>query len=359
MNKTKKKKKGGTAVLDNTVYDIIIIAGQSNAEGNGIRNVCNSRSLSGCSAGVNLRTNSNIQGPIITADYDRLDTTKVKMFTANPNPAEDRLTNPNQIVDMREPLQHFAYRDPIENGNRISFASSFAKEYISKINLGTRKLLIVGCAWSGAGMYASGSWFWRKPAYNDPNSLYYLTIDRLTNVKNCLTPNNPSKVVAFLWHQGETDMFHTFSNSATITARRNDYKSALRTSLTGMRTDIMNIFNNNGGYTYPILLGGLSYDMQFNRITGARTSNEFRHEMSKLISEVSNPSDLNYIPKSAFVSSDYFTFSPRLEGNSKMNASGIEVDNYGDDGNHHFSASSMREFGRRYFYFYNIIKDQS
>ena len=209
------------------------------------------------------------------------------------------------------------------------------------------------------------------PAYDDGSSLYNLTIDRLTNVKNCLSATNPSKVVAFLWHQGETDMPNIFysrairaavgdaAKNAIITTNRNNYKLRLKNSLTGMRSRIMSIFNNNnGGYTYPILLGGLSYDKQINRITGVREPTQFRKEMSKLISEVSNPSDPYYIPKSAFVSSDYFTFSPRLEGNSIMNASGIEVDYYGTDGNHHFSATSMREFGRRYFYYYNIVRNQ-
>jgi hypothetical protein len=229
-----------------------------------------------------------------------------------------------------------------------------------------RKLLIVGCAKSGTGIMEWGQ-------TSDPYELYNITIERLQNVRDLLSLTNNSKVVAFLWHQGESDMVSTFNNPAIraavgdaakntiITANRNKYKLALKNSLTGMRSRIMSIFNNNnGGYTYPILLGGLCYDKQFNRITGVRVNDgrQYRKEMSELISEVSNPSDSYYIPKSAFVSSDYFTFSPRLEGNSIMDASGVEVDNYGDDGNHHFSATSMREFGRRYFYYYNIVKDQ-
>jgi hypothetical protein len=369
MNRTKKKKKGGgapgSAPLDNTVYDIVIIAGQSNAVGHGIRNVCDSTSLRGCSA-IDLRSDSELQGPIRSAGYDRLDTTKVKMFTSYFNPAEERHTNPNQIVDMSEPLQNSIYRDPISNGNQISFASSFAIEYLRRISMGSRKLLIVGCAVDGAGIYPNrpetpndqGAWYWAVPAYDDPTSLYNLTIDRLTNVKNCLSPTNPSKVVAFLWHQGETDMPNILRNPATRINKIDAFKSQLKRSLTGMRTAIMRIFNsNNGGYTYPILLGGLSYDKQFNRITGERNPTEFRKEMSKVISEVSNPSDPYYIPKSAFVSSDYFTFSPRLEGNSRMDASGNIIDTYGD-GDHHFSATSMREFGRRYFYYFTIVKDQ-
>ena len=350
MNRTKKKR-GGTAALDETVYDIVIVAGQSNAVGCGIRNVCDNRSLSGCNNKIDLRANSDIQGPIRTNAYDSLDTAKVKMFTSSFDYPEGYVElNKNKIVDMREPLNHTLSRDP--NSNMISFATSFAKEYlkINEFKNSPRKLLIVGCAQSATGINE-----WMQKA--DADGLYNLTIQRLQTVKNLLSSTNPSKVVAFLWHQGENDITSIFS-SYTDT-KKNNYKLRLKTSLTGMRTSIMSIFNsNNGGYTYPILLGGLSYDKQFNRITGAINSTEFRKEMSNLISELSNPSDMHYIPKSVFVSSDYFTFSPRLEGNSIMNASGVEVDTYGDDGNHHFSATSMREFGRRYFYYYNIVKNQ-
>ena len=352
MNRTKKKKRGGT-VLDDTVYDIVIIAGQSNAVGFGIRNVCDSTSLSRCGGKIDLRANSDAQGPIRTSTYDSLDTNKIKMFTSNDDSADYIHPNKNQIVDMREPLEHTVAREPSSSSNKISFASSFAKEYlkITEFRTSARKLLIVGCAVSATGINEWG-------VATDPYSLYNATVERLRTVRSRLSPSNNSKVVAFLWHQGESDMPGIFSNPANIATRITSYKLRLKNCLTGMRTAIMSIFNsNNGGYTYPILLGGLCYDKQFNRITGVRNPAEFRQEMSKVISEVSNPSDPNYIPKSAFVSSDYFTFSPRLEGNSIMNAIGTEIDTYGDDGNHHFSASSMREFGRRYFYFYNIIKN--
>ena len=367
MNRTKKKKRGGAAALDDTVYDIVIIAGQSNAVGYGIRNVCDKSTFAGCGGKIDLRTNTTVQGPIRISGYEIIDTTKVKMFTSSYDFPDSYIElNKNKIVDMSEPLNHILSRDPAGDSNKISFVSSFAKEYlkITEFRTSARKLLIVGCAKSATGM---NEWI----QTSDPYELYNLTIQRLQSVRDLLSSTNNSKVVAFLWHQGESDMTSTFNSAAIraavgdaaksrlINTNRNNYKSKLKNSLTGMRTAIMSIFNNNnGGYTYPILLGGLSYDKQFNRITGVRNPAEFRQEMSKLISEVSNPNDPNYIPKSAFVSSDYFTFSPRLEGNSIMNESGTEVDTYGDDGNHHFSASSMREFGRRYFYFYNIIKNQ-
>jgi len=324
-------------------YDIIIVAGQSNAIGSGVRNVCDSTSLPDCPR-VDLRKNSS-SNRAITNIPNRYDSTnpRIKQFSSENDPSA---SNSNKIIDMSEPLQHFNYR----NIASVSFAFSFAKEYLARNNIGSRQVLIVGCAWSGASMFPSGSVFWRKPVAEDSiaNSLYSKTVQRLQNVKNQLAPTNNSKVVAFLWHQGETNTTYSVSSESN----KNNYKSALKDSLIGMRTNIIPIFrNSNSGYNFPILLGGLSYDKQFNRITGARTDSENRQEMSQIISEVSRD-----IPKSAFVSSDTISsggFNRRLEGNSVMDSNGQIV---GTDDNSHFSATANREFGKRYYFYYNQIK---
>ena len=330
------------------VYDIIIVAGQSNAIGSGVRNVCDSTLLPSCST-VDLRKNSS-RNRAITSIPNRYDSTnpKIKQFSSE-NTAVT--ANRNKIINMSEPLQHFNHRTEPS----VSFAFSFAKEYLARTSMGSRQVLIVGCAWSGASMYSAGSVFWRKPISGDNmiNSLYSRTVQRLRNLKNQLAPSNNSKVVAFLWHQGETNMTYSILNEQN----KNTYKSALKESLTGMRTEIMSIFNNNNsGYMFPILLGGLSYDKQFNRITGARNPTDFRQEMSQIISEVSNDGDPHRIVKSAFVSSDILAsggFNRRLEGNTRMDLSGNNLEN---DDNNHFSATANREFGKRYFYTYNLIK---
>jgi len=347
------------SIADNSlIYDIIIVAGQSNAIGRGKRNICDNRALEGCSTGVDLRKNSSRQGPITNiSGYDFIDASKIKMFTTETDPVE---ANRNKIVGCREPIQHFQYRGS-EDNNQLSFASSFAREYIYRTSIGSRRVLIVGCAWSASAILNSNDApKWSKsygPDNPDPDSIYERTVERLRNVKNFLTPNNSSKVVALLWHQGESDTGYIFSNSATRDARKLEYKSALKETLTGMRRDIINIFrDSNSGYTFPILLGGLSYDKQFNRITGVRNTREYRQEMSELISEVSTPTDENYIPTSAFVSSDRLAiaaFNRRLEGNSVMDSRGRIV---GEDDNSHFSATAIRELGKRYFHYYNLIK---
>ena len=215
--------------LDSTVYDIIIVAGQSNAEGNGIRNVCDNIALAGCSR-IDIQSNSTSVGAITTINgYDIL-SSQIKMFTAENDP---RI--PNSITQMSEPLQTFYYRDSTNDGfSKLSFASSFVKEYLALNTIGTRKILVVGCAWSGASMFTGSSFYWKKPIgypnVVDENSLYQRIIGRLQAVRNRLSSSNSSKVVAFLWHQGETDMVFTCSstNPTTLTTRKNAYKQALK-----------------------------------------------------------------------------------------------------------------------------------
>ena len=347
------------------VYDIIIVAGQSNAIAYGKRNSCDSRNLlAGCTTPadrIRHNRNSTIVGAIATSTSYELPNPKIKQFSSENNAVT---ANRNKIIDMSEPLQHFDQRSPAH----VSFAFHFAKEYLARISMGSRQVLIVGCAWPGASMIPSSTTnyagsprkFWRKPIEGDNTSLslYNRTVRRLQNVKNQLAPSNNSKVVAFLWHQGETNMTYSTLNEQN----KNTYKSALKESLTGMRTEIMSIFNNNNsGYMFPILLGGFPLDKDINRITKVVNPLGTSRAMSQVVSEVSNPGDPNYIQKSAFVSTHSlpavgrptYDFSKHLEGNSTMDPTGRII---GADDNSHFSATANREFGKRYFHYYNTIK---
>ena len=365
-NRTKKIRRGGA--LDTTLYDIVVIAGQSNGYGYGRRNVCDSTRLPGCGAVVDLRKNSTLVGPITNIPnlYDSPNS-KIKQFSGEWN---SDTTKRNKIIEAIDPLETFVSFGTGTN----SFGMSFAKDYIadSQIAIGTRNLLLVNCSYPGTGVDSGlDSMKWRKPTANDDlsKSLYTKTVQRLKNLKTLLHPTNDSKVVAFLWHQGETD-----ETTATTTGKRN-YKNKLKESLEGMREEIIGIFNNNNdSYIFPILLGGLCLDVQFNRITGVINTASKRQEMCKIISEVSNPNDAYYIEKSVFVSSDYFTFSPRLESNTELDASGNSVGiRYADgrfmscasedaterrscEDNTHFSASANRELGKRYFHYYKGVR---
>ena len=360
------------------VYDIIIVAGQSNAMGYGFRNACDiSNSLPGCTTAADrIRHNNNsTRTSAITNIANSYESTnpRIKQFSGENAAVE---ANRNKIIDMSEPLQHFQARA----SRYVSFTFHFAKEYLARTSMGSRQVLIVGCGWPGSSMFPALSptgdrRFWRKPIATDnlTLSLYNMTVQRLRNVKNQLAPTNNSRVVAFLWHQGETDISSTVRSEANKTA----YKTALKESLIGMRTEIMSIFNNNNSrYTYPILLGGLSFDNNINRVTGVAMTPTVPPTvppatplpeltgvrlMSQVISELSVPTNPNYIQKSAFVSTHSlpavgrptYDFSKHLEGNSTMDPTGRII---GADDNSHFSATANREFGKRYFHYYNTIK---
>jgi hypothetical protein len=373
--------------LDSNLYDIVIVAGQSNSVGRGSRNVCDSIRLGGgcSSSSIDLTRNSSRLGAITdVSGYDFIDGNKVKMFTCNgdldsdPN-LQDALrkmitddgfipsTHYDSIIPMREPLESFQHRPHTDTD--ISFASSFANEYIKTMSAG-RKLLIVGCGISAASINE-----WR-------DEYHAMTLTRLTRLRNRLTSTNTSKVVAFLWHQGESDTSDTLlpdydvdgsvfrvndngepytvgNDTVMINKKKNIFKFKLQKTLSRMRTDIIGIFtNNNSNYRFPILIGGLSYDIEINRKTGMPVRGKRVISFSNLMSEISNPTDLFYLEKSAFVSSgpilSLSNFARKLESNAIYNAAGQFIPYYED--NVHFSASSMREFGKRYFYYYNLIK---
>ena len=360
-------------ILDTTEYDIVIVAGQSNAIGRGTRNVCDNASLRNCATGVNLNRDSLDVG-IITRipGYDSVDGNKVKMFTCEyDDPYHNGFSNRASLMahlkkivpmTMNEPLDHFVH----ENENQVSFASSFANEYIGRISMSSRKLLIVGCAASATSIDD-----WIKDTPDDVDAYHDRTVKRLQDVKNLLSPTNNSKVVAILWHQGESNVNATLSNGETIPEsrvamihkRKNEFKFKLKRLLSQMRTDIMGIFrNNNSNYKFPILIGGLSYEIEFNRATGNRYSTlssdrDRIGDFCTLMSEISNPTDRFYLEKSAFVSTDPLTvggptydFTRRLQSNGTVSGGNTIGDII------HFSASSMREFGKRYFYYFNLIK---
>ena len=353
-------------------YDIIIIGGQSNACGRGTRNACDSTRLPGCTS-INLRRDSTRKGVIsdIPNMYE-FPLADIKQFSGNYTNRDTSLNNKiiGNVSYIEDIQPRFNNITPIGN----SFGYEFSREYLLGIaRPNKRKVLIVGCGYGGSSMGPSVTpnnmirHYWKVPngtTDNEEYSLYKKTIKRLQTLKEVLGPNNRSQVVAFLWHQGESDAGS--AGDPTNPRNANNYKSALKSSLSGMRTAIMNIFNQT--YVYPIMLGGLNPDRIVNRITNVPiTPYSFFSEMSRIISEVSNEKLPNnktinpyYIPKSIFIptgalsNTGSYNFTRKLEGDSNMDASGNIIHN--NTGQSHFSATSNRELGKRYFYFYNMIK---
>jgi len=323
-----------------------------------LRNLCDSTSLPGCPR-VDLTKNSDRSGAITDiSGYDYVDPNRVKMFTCDYKTEDTKsdITNHlgidpdlhfDRIVEMREPLDSFKHEDR----SGVSFASSFANEYIrrngSSMASARKKLLIVGCGVSATSL---NDWM---------GDLSAQTIERLRRVRRLLTPDNTSKVVAFLWHQGESDMNATIAHSSGTTAISNEminkkiniFKLNLQRLLSGMRTDIIGIFTgNNGNYRFPILIGGLCYHNRLNAPTGDDVM-PYLIRFSNIMSQISNPTDQFYLEKSSFVSTDVLTV-----GGPQYNFRRMLVHNGPGDPNH-FSATSMRELGKRYYYYYDLIKN--
>ena len=157
-------------------YDVIILAGQSNAVG----------------FGDGKTENPFIQNPDI---YEISDTYEMKFFQDENGesqldlrfpPAEDQL-----YFGIAKEL--FAY-----DRNNANLANSFAQEYVRRGYLKPgRRLLIVKAAVGGTG-FSKGHWVVDGGILN--TRMYYL-------MDEAFKLSEDMKIVAFLWHQGEHDAF--------------------------------------------------------------------------------------------------------------------------------------------------------
>jgi hypothetical protein len=157
-----------------------------------------------------------------------------------------------------------------------------------------------------------------------------------------------SKVVAILWHQGEGDTDFCMTNKTN----KNLYISYINTLFASLRTDIRTLFPNSR--SVPILLGGLSPEL----IRKRDKNHSFRSGMNSTsgMTYFIQNSVVPSIPNAYFVPSDPIPnskFTDYLEGDNEVNSAG---DTTKENRSHvHFSASSQREFGKRYAYILNRI----
>ncbi len=176
--------------FSNVKFDIIILAGQSNAEGTGYGPVREELM------------------PRLSENIYQLEAEK----TVEHLPEELIITyadKPFLIGKAEEYLSEGIY----PTGN---LALSFAEQY-EKISLQeNRKVLIVKAAVGGSG-FKKGQWGAGKQLYNK----------MLEMVDYALSLNTENRVVAFLWHQGEHDAFE--KNDPNV------YKEQLKAVVEGVR----------------------------------------------------------------------------------------------------------------------------
>ncbi len=152
-------------------YDIIVLAGQSNAEGYGLGNV----------------TEEYVPDERICALGDR----------SNPHFVEDE--NHVNHFHINYPAEIFieVADEPTDSSGKVGkLALSFAREYVREGLLEKgRKLLIINAAVGGSG-FLWGQWRVGDILYRRLNDLLDFILPK----------NSENRLVAFLWHQGETDV---------------------------------------------------------------------------------------------------------------------------------------------------------
>ncbi len=163
-------------LLKDTKLDIIIIAGQSNAEGFGVGEV--------------------------SEEYIPDD--RILWLNDNSNPHFEKNEQGKEGFYISYPAQmNISVADePIKNqeGKVGKLSFFFAKEYLKEKLQQDRKILIVNAAVGGTG-FARHEWGYTR------NSVLFCRLMDMT--KYALSLNAENRVVAFLWHQGECDSVET------------------------------------------------------------------------------------------------------------------------------------------------------
>ena len=197
--------------MNSTAYDIIILAGQSNAVGYG------------CGE----------------ADYALKHIDRVSLLYDDQPEDYSRDENGKEFLDVREPWR--ITLTPAEKGYTGSLALRFADEYIERGLLEHgRKILIVRCAVGGTG-FCKGLW--------GVGQLLYRRMLDLTRFALDLHPD--SRAVAFLWHQGECDAYE--NPDWDPLKKRVYYRDNLNGVISGVRSFVHD-------RRLPFLCGGFTDD---------------------------------------------------------------------------------------------------
>ena len=202
--------------FSNMVFDIVVVAGQSNAEGYGV---------------------SFDNKPLIIADaYEIIDKNKYGMRLKEDG-SYDSLDFVYPVETIIRELQERSVNKIYNSDLSLSFVEEYKK---SKFYSPERKVLVIKTGYGGSGF-----------AFNQHgvgNPLYKRMIDMI-NVGLSLNKNN--RIVAFLWHQGEHDAFE--NAWFTYEERYEYYYSNLLKEFLGVREEYKQ-------FDFPIITGGLCRD---------------------------------------------------------------------------------------------------
>lgn len=193
------------------IYDIVIVAGQSNAEGHGVGE-------------TDIKVN-------VDKTYQLVDVNPARAYY-DPNDNSKTITEVTLPVVCR--LEQA--REHIEDGQLVGdLALTFATNYQNKYLPSNRKLLLVRSSLGGTG-FTREQW--------GVGNVLYSRLVQMTNYALSLNPQN--RIVAFLWHQGEHDAFENPHSSAS--ERYNFYKAKFVSQMQEYRSRYKQ-------FAFPIITG--------------------------------------------------------------------------------------------------------
>ena len=194
-------------------YDIIVVAGQSNAEGNGL---------------------GNLRGKYLhKKKIDMLVDCNKPLITFDDNGVLQRQQLSLNIVSFGESKN--------SDGEMLgSFPLSFSSSYVDKGYLEfDRKVLLVNCAIGGTG-FARYQW----------GNNTYLQNRMFEMIDYALSKGKDNRIVAFLWHQGEHDAFE--NSDLSIKTKKSYYYEKFK--------NLVCKFQEKYGNNIPIIGGDFSYE---------------------------------------------------------------------------------------------------
>ncbi len=270
--------------LKDLKLDIIILAGQSNAEGCGLGETQNEYALN--------------------PDILMMSDTYPVGYKKDEGGVE--------YLDVKRPTKFTVKTacENISNGQKIgNFALVFAREYAKNDLEKNRKVLIVNAAVGGTG-FSRCQWGVSNPLHN-----------RLTDmIKEALGYNSENRIVAFLWHQGESDALENKDMPLKeIQSRYFDHFSNM----------IKNLDDLYDFKKVPLISAGFCNEW------ASKFSEQCKAVISALVSFCKNHKN------SAFFETD------DLESNNQSIGNGDDI---------HFSRKSLYVLGERYYKAYKSIK---
>lgn len=204
-------------------FDIIVVAGQSNAEGNGV-------------------SHGN-KPDLIPGAYEIIDKNKYGMKLK----ADGSYDDLDFVYPVETIIRELQERD-INGIYNSDLSLSFAKKYQnSRYFSSDRKILVIKTGYGGSGFAFD--------QHGVGNPLYLRMLDM---INKGLSLNENNRIVAFLWHQGEHD---TFENANFTYQERYDYYYS------NLLKEFLAVRDEYKQFSFPIITGSLCRDWKKRYMT--------------------------------------------------------------------------------------------